>query len=179
MTDGHGHPNSGRSAANGSRRYREKKRSDGAIALTRRPSKERPDRGRILQRMGGSDAPTDGRASTRATRGGRISWQREPLDMAGAAGGSWCFGRRRKPGSRAVGLALGGARLQLGHPVLIVEPTARPAAVEFARERLEPLLSSKPFAGILHGERHGGLGTLAAVPLSHGDDGRKRVPGRR
>ena len=42
--------------------------------------------------------------------------------------------------SRAVGLAIGGARLQLGEPVLIVAPTARPAAVEFARERLEPLL---------------------------------------
>ena len=66
-------------------------------------------------------------------------------------------------GKSSVGLALGGARLQLGQPVLIVEPTARPAAVEFARERLEPLLSSKPFAGILHGERHGGLGRSAAV----------------
>ena len=49
------------------------------------------------------------------------------------------------------------------NPCLIVAPTARPAAVEFARERLEPLLSSAPFAGILHGDRHGGLGRSAAV----------------
>ena len=83
--------------------------------------------------------------------------------MAGAGGRIVVLRAAAQSGKSSIGLALGGARLQLGHPVLIVEPTARPAAHEFARERLEPLLSSAPFAGLLHGERHGGLGRSAAV----------------
>ena len=85
------------------------------------------------------------------------------LDVAGRGGRIVVLRAAAQSGKSSVGLALAGARLQCGEPVLIVAPTARPAAVEFARERLEPLLSSAPFAGLLHGERHGGLGRSAAV----------------
>ena len=112
--------------------------------------------------MGGSDTANHGRPAA-----GR------PVADVCVAAGSPRYGRPRRADYRptgggairksSVGLALGGARLQLGEPVLIVAPTARPAAVEFARERLEPMLSSAPFAGILHGDRHGGLGRSAAV----------------
>ena len=95
----------------------------------------------------GSPIYGSGKCSTWPARGGRI------VVLRAAA----------QSGKSSVGLAIGGARLQLGEPVLIVAPTARPAAVEFARERLEPLLSSTPFAGILHNFRHGGLGKSEAV----------------
>ena len=144
------------------RRYREKKRGDGAIALTRRPSKNAP--------RPGEEYSTWADRTLRITAGPRrgepwitYPWQREVLDMAGRGGRIVVLRAAAQSGKSSVGLALGGARLQLGEPVLIVAPTARPAAVEFARERLEPLLSSTPFAGILHGDRHGGLGRSAAV----------------
>ena len=144
------------------RRYREKQRGDGEIALTRRPSENAPKQGEPYS--------TWADRTLRITAGPRrgdpwrtMAWQREPLDVAGAGGRIVCLRAAAQSGKSSVGLALGGARLQLGQPVLIVAPTARPAAVEFARERLEPLLASKPFAGILHGERHGGLGRSAAV----------------
>ena len=144
------------------RRYREKKRGDGAIALTRRPSKHAPQPGEAYSAWADR--------TLRITAGPRrgdpwitYPWQREPLDMAGAGGRIVVLRAAAQSGKSSIGLAVGGARLQLGHPVLIVEPTARPAAHEFARERLEPLLSSAPFAGLLHGERHGGLGRSAAV----------------
>ena len=144
------------------RRYREKQRGDGEIALTRRPSENAPKPGEPYS--------TWADRTLRITAGPRrgdpwrtMAWQREPLDVAGAGGRIVCLRAAAQSGKSSVGLALGGARLQLGQPVLIVAPTARPAAVEFARERLEPLLASKPFAGILHGERHGGLGRSAAV----------------
>ena len=144
------------------RRYREKLKGDGAIALTRRPSKNAPTEGESYSAW--ADRTLRLTAGPRRGEPWRcLSWQREPLDMAGRGGRIVVLRAAAQSGKSSVGLALGGARLQLGQPVLIVEPTARPAAVEFARERLEPLLSSKPFAGILHGDRHGGLGRSAAV----------------
>ena len=144
------------------RRYRQKKRSAGAIALTRRPSKNAPKPGEAYSAWADR--------TLRITAGPRrgdpwrcFAWQREVLDMAGRGGRIVCLRAAAQSGKSSVGLALAGARLQCGEPVLIVAPTARPAAVEFARERLEPLLSSAPFAGLLHGERHGGLGRSAAV----------------
>ena len=85
--------------------------------------------------------------------------------MAGRGGRIVVLRAAAQSGKSSVGLAIGGARLQLGEPVLIVAPTARPAAVEFARERLEPLLSSTPFAGILHNFRHGGFGEKSEAVL--------------
>ena len=144
------------------RRYREKKKGNGAIALTRRPSKQAP--------QSGEEYSAWADRTLRITAGPRrgdpwrtMAWQREPLDVAGRGGRIVVLRAAAQSGKSSVGLALGGARLQLGQPCLIVAPTARPAAVEFARERLEPLLSSAPFAGLLHGERHGGLGRSAAV----------------
>ena len=148
--------------ADRARRFRAKKRGAGAIALTRRPSKNAPRPGEAYSAWADR--------TLRITAGPRrgdpwitYAWQREILDMAGRGGRIVCLRAAAQSGKSSVGLALAGARLQLGQPCLIVAPTARPAAVEFARERLEPLLSSKPFAGILHGERHGGLGRSAAV----------------
>ena len=148
--------------ADRARRFRAKKRSAGAIALTRRPSKNAPKPGEAYSAWADR--------TLRITAGPRrgdpwrtYAWQREPLDMAGRGGRIVVLRAAAQSGKSSVGLALAGARLQVGQPVLLVSPTARPAAVEFARERLEPLLSSAPFAGILHGERHGGLGRSAAV----------------
>ena len=144
------------------RRYRAKRRGDGAIALARRPAKNAPKPGEAYSAWADR--------TLRITAGPRrgdpwrtYAWQREPLDMAGRGGRIVVLRAAAQSGKSSVGLALAGARLQVGQPVLLVSPTARPAAVEFARERLEPLLSSAPFAGILHGERHGGLGRSAAV----------------
>ena len=144
------------------RRHREKKKGDGAIALTRRPSKHAPRTGEPYSAW----ADRTLRITAGPSRGGRwvtYAWQREVLDMAGRGGRIVVLRAAAQSGKSSIGLALAGARLQRGEPVLIVAPTARPAAHEFARERLEPLLSSKPFAGLLHGERHGGLGRSAAV----------------
>ena len=144
------------------RRYRAKRRGDGAIALARRPSKNAPKPGEAYSAWADR--------TLRITAGPRrgdpwrtYAWQREPLDMAGRGGRIVVLRAAAQSGKSSVGLALAGARLQVGQPVLLVAPTCRPAAIEFARERLEPLLSSPPFAGILHGERHGGLGRSAAV----------------
>ena len=144
------------------RRFRAKKRSDGAIALTRRPSKNAPRPGEEYSAW----ADRTLRITAGPRRGNQwltYAWQREVLDTAGRGGRIVVLRASAQSGKSSVGLALAGARLQIGEPVLIVQPTARPAAHEFARERLEPLLSSKPFAGLLHGERHGGLGRSAAV----------------
>ena len=151
-----------RQGAERARRFRAKRKGDGAIALTRRPSKNAPKPGEAYSEWADR--------TLRITAGPRrgdpwrcFAWQREVLDMAGRGGRIVCLRAAAQSGKSSVGLALAGARLQCGEPVLIVAPTARPAAVEFARERLEPLLSSAPFAGLLHGERHGGLGRSAAV----------------
>ena len=148
--------------ADRARRFRAKKRGAGEIALTRRPAKNAPKPGE------GYSAWAD--RTLQITAGPRrgqpwvtYAWQREVLDMAGRGGRIICLRAAAQTGKTAIGLALAGARLQLGQPVLIVAPTARPAAAEFARQRLEPMLSSAPFAGLLHGERHGGLGRSAAV----------------
>ena len=158
--------------ADRARRFRAKKRSGGAIALTRRPSKHAPKTGEEYSAWADR--------TLRITAGPRrgdpwitYAWQREVLDTAGRGGRIVVLRAAAQSGKSSVGLALAGARLQAGHPVLIVAPTARPAAVEFARERLEPLLSSKPFAGLLHGERHGGLGRSAAVMHRTSSDGRR------
>ena len=116
------------------RRYREKKRGDAAIALDRRPSKNAP--------RPGEEYSTWADRTLRITAGPRRGepwitylWQREVLDMAGRGGRIVVLRAAAQSGKSSVGLAIGGARLQLGEPVLIVAPTARPAAVEFARER--------------------------------------------
>ena len=144
------------------RRYRQKLKGDGAIALGRRPSPNAPKPGEEYSAWADR--------SLRITAGPRrgepwrtMAWQREVLDMAGRGGRIICLRAAAQSGKTAIGLALSGARLQLGQPVLIVAPTARPAAVEFARERLEPLLSSQPFKGLLHGDRHGGLARSSSV----------------
>ena len=144
------------------RRYRRKLKGDGAIALGRRPSPNAPKPGEEYSAWADR--------SLRITAGPRrgepwrtMAWQREVLDMAGRGGRIVVLRAAAQSGKSSVGLALGGARLQLGQPVLIVAPTARPAAVEFARERLEPLLSSQPFKGLLHGDRHGGLARSSSV----------------
>ena len=149
-------------AAERQRRHRSKGRSGAAIALTRRPAKHAPKPGEPYSAW----ADRTLRITAGPRRGApwvTYAWQKEPLDVAGAGGRIVVLRAAAQSGKSSVGLALGGARLQLGEPVLLVAPTARPAAVEFARERLEPLLSSAPFDGLLHGERHGGLGRSAAV----------------
>ena len=163
VTDGNGHSKDAKHlAAIGRRRYRaktERRRRDRARPA---PVQERAEtganptaRGRIgrCESRPGLDA---------ATRGGRMAWQREPLDVAGRGGRIVVLRAAAQSGKSSVGLALAGARLQLGQPVLIVEPTARPAAVEFARERLEPLLSSQPFAG--HLARLSGMAVWGNLP---------------
>ena len=144
------------------RRYRQKLKGDGAIALGRRPSPNAPTEDESYSAW--ADRTLRITAGPRRGEPWRtMAWQREVLDVAGRGGRIVVLRAAAQSGKSSVGLALGGARLQLGQPVLIVEPTARPAAVEFARERLEPLLSSQPFKGLLHGDRHGGLARSSSV----------------
>ena len=148
--------------ADRARRFRAKKRGAGAIALTRRPSKNAPRPGEAYSAW--ADRALIITAGPRRGDPWRcFAWQREVLDMAGRGGRIVCLRAAAQSGKSSVALALAGARLQCGEPVLVVQPTCRPAAHEFARERLEPLLSSAPFAGLLHNERAGGLGKSAAV----------------
>ena len=90
-------------------------------------------------------------------------WQREPLDIAGAGGRIVVLSCASQAGKTSVGLALAAGRMMRGEPVLAVQPSAAPAGVQFARERLEPLLSVPPLVHEIHSERHGGLGRSSAV----------------
>ena len=67
------------------RRYREKLKGDGAIALTRRPSKNAPTEGESYSAW--ADRTLRLTAGPRRGEPWRcLSWQREPLDMAGRGG---------------------------------------------------------------------------------------------
>ena len=149
------------------RRYREKqKRRRRDRAHPGAHLRTHQNRGRaVFQRMGGSHAPNHGRAPTRrpvaddglatgTARRGRC-----------AAAGSSCLRAAAQSGkSSSVGLALGGARLQLGQPVLIVATDraagSRRICARTARTTPRVVNRSRAF---LHGERHGGLGRSAAV----------------
>ena len=66
-------------------------------------------------------------------------------------------------GKTSVGLAVGAGRMMSGEPVLFVQPNQHPAGSQFARERLEPLLTVPPLSRVIHSERHGGLAKSSAV----------------
>lgn len=90
-------------------------------------------------------------------------WQREPLDLAGAGGRIVVLASASQAGKSSIGLALGAGRMLAGEPTLFVMPNTFPAGTQFARERLEPLLSVPPMVHVLHSDRHGGLGKSSAV----------------
>ena len=94
------------------RRYREKKRGDGAIALTRRPSKNAPKPGEAYSARGRIARCESRPGLDVETRGGLYPWQREVLDMAGRGGRIVVLRAAAQSGKSSVGLALAGARLQ-------------------------------------------------------------------
>ena len=90
-------------------------------------------------------------------------WQAEPMDLAGAGGKIVVLSCASQSGKTSVGLAVGAGRMLAGEPVLFVQPNQHPAGTQFARERLEPLLTVPPLCHVVHSERHGGLGKSSAV----------------